>query len=194
MRVKVKICGLTNPTDAEFAQEQGADFLGFVHASKSKRQISPADLEWIQALSKPKVAVFADLEEAPSDIFDIVQAEGELLERIFWKVVRLKETDTVQSVLAQLGSAPTLVLDAYHPNLPGGTGQTIDWDLAASIVAACPVSVVLAGGLTAENVAEAVYRVRPWAVDVSSGVESELGKKDPHKVAAFVQAAKAVQF
>jgi phosphoribosylanthranilate isomerase len=88
-------------------------------------------------------------------------------------------------------SLPTLLLDAYHPTLYGGTGHVTDWAMAASIAQRYPI--MLAGSLTPENVAEAVRVVRPWGVDVSSGVEREKGKKDHEKVRAFVEAVKNVK-
>lgn len=190
MPVKVKICGLTNPSDAHLAIEAGADFVGFIHATRSVRCIHEDDLAWISEIKHPKAAVFAELESEPDPCFEIVQSETPIAHRIAWQVIRVRQDDTPLTVLNQIAVSSTLVLDTYHPTLAGGTGQTFDWELAAQVVEASPVPVVLAGGLNPENVAEAVQRVRPYAVDVSSGVEHAPGQKDPEKVRLFIERAK----
>lgn len=190
MAVKVKVCGLTNSADAQNATDCGADFLGFVHASRSVRKIEPDDLDWIRSLTPPKVAVLAELEADADPCFDIVQSEGIVTDRRAWKVIRLSAKTTLDEVLSQVAPGGPLLLDAYHPKLAGGTGTPVDWKLARQIVDQAGVPVILAGGLNPDNIQQAIQEVGPWAVDASSGLESAPGKKDWLKVERFVKLAK----
>ena len=206
MSVKVKICGITNPADGLAAAEAGADALGFVFYDKSPRNISVTTAAGIIRQLPAflvKVGVFVN---APADL--VVRAVGEcglgLLQFhgeetpdyclqfgvMSMKAFRLGDTATLQT----LKDYPTdaWLLDACTPDKLGGTGERCDWELAAE-ARKLGRPIFLAGGLTPENVAEAVRRVRPYAVDVSSGVEAAPGRKDPAKVRAFVQAAKSVE-
>ena len=203
MSVIVKICGITNVADGKAAVEAGADALGFVFYKSSPRQVSIESAAVIIRELPPfivRVGVFVD---APEDL--VVRAIGEcglnLLQfhgeeppdyclqfgLMSMKAFRVRDRASLEG----LSRYPTdaWLLDAYAPDLVGGTGHTFNWDLAVE-AQRLGRPIFLAGGLTAENVAEAVRRVRPYAVDVSSGVEAEPGRKDHAKVRAFVEAAK----
>ncbi|MGA2865609.1 MAG: phosphoribosylanthranilate isomerase [Verrucomicrobiota bacterium] len=202
--VKVKICGITNLADGRAAAEAGADALGFMFYEPSPRYVSLEAAAAIIGQLPPfvlKVGVFVD---APADLvfraigqcgLDLLQFHGgEPPAYCLQFGLRSMKAFRLESVvsLQRLADYPTdaWLLDAAVPGKLGGTGQTFNWDLArAAQQLGRPV--FLAGGLTPENVAEAVRRVRPYAVDVSTGVEAAPGRKDPAKVRAFVQAAKA---
>lgn len=195
--VKVKICGLVRPQDAEFAWESGADLLGFVFEPTSPRFVGSADWapEWLAGIKLPKVAVFGDYRLEPPEAFDMIQAHSWSRlpppDRRWFRVLRLGDPNESQSMFETFRAGDALVLDAYDPVAHGGTGRRVDWDLAAEIVRKhADLRVVLAGGLKPDNVAEAVRTVRPYAVDVSSGVESSPGVKDEGAVRAFLDAAK----
>ncbi|NOY79618.1 MAG: phosphoribosylanthranilate isomerase [Kiritimatiellaeota bacterium] len=202
--VYVKICGLTSLRDAECAVEAGADFLGFVMVPESPRCISA---DWVRGLVRDlpgavrKVGVVADLPLCElrnlldSSGLDMLQLHGEEMaeairslprERL-WKAVHLRTPLDV--ALAAVFPAAAIVADTAVGNRRGGTGRKGDWALAREL--ARRTRTVLAGGLTPENVAEAVRRVRPFGVDVGSGVEAAPGRKDPTRVREFVHAAKA---
>lgn len=203
MGLIVKICGITSAADALAAVAGGADALGFVFYEPSPRYVSVPAATGIVRVLPPlvvKVGVFVNAPEALV-IQAIAQCGLNLLQfhgdeppeyclqfgLMSMKAFRVENADSVQ----RLADYPTdaWLLDACVPGRPGGTGEIFNWDLA---VAAQKLGrpVFLAGGLTPENVAEAVRRVRPYGVDVSSGVEAAPGRKDPAKVRAFIQAAK----
>lgn len=199
---RVKICGITTIEDASHAAACGADALGFVFYPASPRCIEPDSARRIIAELPPlitTVGLFVD--ESPDRIretvefcgLDTVQLHGKEEpaqcsyppHRVI-KALRLKQGMDASLFAAYRVSA--LLLDAYVPGEPGGTGQCCDWELARQI--ASRHRVILAGGLNPENVAAAVRRVRPYGVDVSSGVEKRPGHKDPQKVASFICAAR----
>jgi len=203
MPVKVKICGITNSEDAEVAIQAGADALGFVFYDRSPRKVSLEAAAGIVRGLKPWVVRVGVFVNAPEDL--VVRAIGEcgltLLQfhgdeppeyctqfgLMNMKAFRIRDRRS----LDPLKDYPTdaWLLDTYVPDLVGGTGHPFNWDLAVE-AQRLGRPIFLAGGLTAENVGEAIRRVRPYAVDVSSGVEAAPGKKDHDKVRAFVQAAK----
>lgn len=194
----VKICGLTNYEDARFAVDLGADALGFVHERTSPRYIGDDLPRWLNDLPPftPKIAVFGRVDRVPhAGVFDLVQgAEWETYTDAAAKrilTLRLRPGQTARDLTNQTINAGTLLLDAYRDEAWGGTGHRVDWDVAAEIVQRADRPVILAGGLTPENVADAVRRVRPYAVDVSSGIERSPGVKDREKLAAFIEAAKS---
>ncbi|MFZ4508727.1 MAG: phosphoribosylanthranilate isomerase [Fimbriimonas sp.] len=196
---RVKICGLKRRQDAELAIEFGADALGFVMEPSSPRCIEEFDLKWIEKLPPfpTRVAVFGRVDRhVPREVFDAVQGvEWEVYGTGYPKrihAVRLRPGQRAADIVQLTVNASALVLDAYKEGAYGGSGIKVDWDVAAEIVQRAEMRVILAGGLTPENVVEAIRRVRPYAVDVSSGVESENGVKDPHKLRAFIEAAKSV--
>src|SRR5256885_1032822 len=205
MRVRVKVCGITSIEDVVMAVEAGADALGFMFYERSPRKISIETASAIKNALPPfvmKVGVFADATEnvirtATFSGLNVLQFHGnetpEFVKRFspmtIIKAFRIQNAASVAQLLAYDTSA--WLLDSYTPAQLGGTGTSFNWDLALQ-ARKLGRPIILAGGLTPENVAEAVRKVRPYAVDVSSGVESAPGKKDPAKVAAFIQAAKSV--
>lgn len=190
----VKICGITNVSDAVYAVEAGADAIGIVREPTSPRFV--ADESTLLAIADSigdeveLVAVYGILPDTPPAHFHWIQGllggEGYQGGPHLIQTIRLPQAGLIISE-----HAGRVVLDAYSPSAFGGTGKTVDWGLAADFVQASKLPVILAGGLTPDNVAEAIERVRPHGVDVSSGVESSPGIKDPVKVRDFVQAAKA---
>lgn len=197
MKPLVKICGLTRAQDADLALGFGADALGFVHELSSPRCVGEEHYQWIERLPPltPKVAVFGRVDRTvPLGIFDLVQGvEWQVYPVPFPKrlhVLRLRKGQRADDLVQQTVNAAAILLDAYREEAYGGTGHPVDWDLAAEIVQRAERPVILAGGLTPDNVAEAVRRVRPYAVDVSSGVETKPGLKDIAKLRDFIEAAK----
>lgn len=170
----------------------GADYVGIVREPSSPRYVDNPESLVRQATGRAAViAVYGHfVADAYVQLFDSIQTISDLRIANLLRVVRLGEPG-VENLVDSVG-AP-LLLDAYHKEVFGGTGATVDWDNAAEIVRRCERPVFLAGGLTPENVADAIRRVRPYAVDVSSGVESSPGKKDHDKVAGFITAVRSVQ-
>ena len=200
---RVKICGITNLEDAIMAVEAGADALGFVFFQRSLRYVSPENAAYIVNRLPPFVQIvglFVNEEltvvNAIADRcgLDIVQLHGEetpdycrgITRRVI-KAFRVKDAFSLD-IMAEYHVSGFL-LDAWSPTAHGGTGTTFNWDLALHAAACRPL--ILAGGLTPENVAEAVVTVRPYAVDVSSGVESAPGKKDAVLVSRFIGATRS---
>lgn len=202
--VRVKICGITTIDDALHAVQEGADALGFVFHGKSPRYLSPEQAkEIIEALPPfvQAVGLFVNAEAGlVNDIadycrLDLVQLHGdespeycELIRRRVIKVFRVRNINSLDPVKNYRVAA--LLLDAYSPEAYGGTGLSFDWEFAGNVLQFGPV--ILAGGLTPDNVREAVEKVAPYAVDVSTGVESAPGRKDPEKVRAFIRRAKGL--
>jgi len=200
--VKVKICGITNIDDALYAAACGADALGFVFYPGSPRYVAPDNAaEFIAALPPFITTVGLFVNASPAEVqataarcgLDVVQLHGDeppedcrLGSLRVVKAFRVRDRDSLRDVPAY--SVAAVLLDAYVAGSYGGTGHTFNWDLASELAQKMPV--ILAGGLQAENVAAAVRQVHPYAVDVSSGVEIEPGRKDPAKVKAFIQNAK----
>lgn len=200
--VRVKICGITNPADAQHAAACGADALGFIFYPGSPRFVAPDRARCIIADLPPFVTTVGLFVNEPSarirEIADfcglnVIQLHGdegpELCNHPPYRVIKaLRLQDGMSPDTMPDYKASALLLDASVPGQYGGTGQVCDWGLAAEF--ASQRKVILAGGLTPANVAEAVERVRPYGVDVSSGVESAAGKKDAEKVAQFIRMAK----
>lgn len=203
--VKVKICGITNLDDALMAVEAGADALGFVFFGASPRHIFceqasgiihhlPPFIQTVGLFVNESLAKVNEVTDRCG--LDIVQLHGEeppgfcaAVRRRVIKVLRIKDSSSLDPIDDYTVSA--FLLDAWSPTAPGGTGQTFNWDIARS--AAEKGRIILAGGLTPDNVGEAIRRVRPYAVDVSSGVEAEPGRKDHAKVREFIRRAKEIQ-
>ncbi|MDP2167148.1 MAG: phosphoribosylanthranilate isomerase [Thermodesulfovibrionales bacterium] len=201
--VKVKICGITNIEDALAAAGLGADALGFVFYKGSPRYIAPDEAKKIISRLPPfisAVGVFVD--EKTDDVLmmaghagiDIVQFHGHeppeacIIDRRVIKAVRVKELSDLEP-LKRYGGVSAFLLDTYAPDALGGTGRIFNWDIA--LEAKLMGRVILAGGLTPENVQQAVRWVHPYAVDVSSGVEKEKGKKDHINMGLFIARAKS---
>lgn len=212
--VYVKICGITNVEDAGVAVEAGADLLGFIFYPASPRYVAPGVVaEIVKALRAGSAArgvrtvgVFVDTKPAEMRAtleatgLDLAQLSGgepphslELLERRAFKGLRpgtWEEADADAEWYADLGppDGPDLLLDTHRPGAFGGTGEVADWHIAAAL--APRYRLLLAGGLTPDNVQAAIRQVRPWGVDVGSGVEATPGRKDHQKVRAFIHHAK----
>lgn len=207
-RVRVKICGITNWTDARHAIESGADFLGFNFYPGSPRYIGPAKARAIvQRLPKGVAAVGVFVNETDENMLEIARSVGldylqlhgdetpETVARLqrelpVIKAVRVKRPFRAAQV-SRYRRASALLLDGFDRKLRGGTGKTFDWKVARR---AKPYGkIFVAGGLAPENVGEAIRVAEPYAVDVSSGVESRPGKKDPARLRAFAHAVKEAQ-
>ncbi len=210
--VKVKVCGLTSVAEALACAEVGVDWLGLNFHPGSPRRVVPAiAAEIVASLPASCEAVGLFVDRPPVEVaalartvgFKIVQLHGSepprdllaLADLTIVRAFRLGSDAAIAAMLAyleeaaELGRAPDAVLiDGHVAGQPGGTGHSIAFDLLDRLP---PLPrLILAGGLTPENVAERVARVRPWMVDVASGVESSPGRKDPQRVAAFVRAAR----
>lgn len=184
---QVKICGLTNCADMEAALEAGADYVGIVREPSSARYVdNPEELARIAAGRAAIIGVYGPyFDDSFVQVFDSIQTFSDVSLANVLRVIRLGAPGVENMVDEVIGP---LLIDGYAPDAFGGTGTTADWDLAAEIVRRHSAPVFLAGGLTPENVADAIRKVRPYAVDVSSGVESSPGKKDHGKIRDFVQA------
>ena len=208
MAYRTKICGITNIEDARVAVAAGADALGFVLYRKSPRYVDAMMVQQIVAQLPPfvlPVGVFVNEEiKIVRDLMDtcglaFAQLHGDEsatycreLSRPVLKALRLKDRSTFVT-LAEFQARVEVrgfVLDTLSEEAYGGTGQVVDWGLARE--AAQAATVILAGGLTPENVGQALRAVQPYGVDVSSGVEVTPGKKDREKVRAFLRAVSAV--
>jgi phosphoribosylanthranilate isomerase len=201
--VKVKICGITNWIDARRAVEAGADFLGFNFHPGSPRYVTPAKARRIvRRLPKGISSVGVFVNEGEEKILDIARTVGldhlqlhgeespamvERLGRIFpvIKAVRVRKSFRAAK-LARFKDAEAFLLDGFDAKHRGGTGKTFDWRLVPKTNAR--TRIFLAGGITAENVREAIRAARPYAIDACSGVEARPGKKDPKRMKAFLRA------
>lgn len=203
-RVRTKICGITRLEDAQAAIAAGADALGFVFFPASPRFIAPARAQALIRQLPPfpaRVGLFVNpdrdqvaavLEQVP---LDALQFHGDEepdfcagFGRPYIKAVRMKEDVDLDAVREQHAAAAALLLDSYVATAPGGSGQTFDWRRAPAGLA---LPLILAGGLTPDNVRHAIAQAgsRPYAVDVSSGVERRAGLKDNAKMTAFINEA-----
>jgi phosphoribosylanthranilate isomerase len=210
--VKVKICGITNFDDAQAAIEAGADLLGFNFYPKSPRYITPERACEIAAqirsgAQRPRlVGVFVNSsQEGVRSILEIAQIDlaqlhgdepvhvVEQLNGRGFKALRpasKTEAEIDAEWFAPHGpNAPVLLVDAYRKDQYGGTGHVADWSIATKLAQQYPI--LLAGGLTPDNVVEAIRQVRPWGVDVASGVECAPGKKDVALMRLFVERARS---
>lgn len=193
--VRVKVCGITRVQDAGMAAEAGADMLGFVLEPSSPRFVGGTNLAaecHAVAPYLPFCAVFGDFRPVNLNGFSHVQCYEKPSGGHRWiKVVPVAAGARVEDLTEQAQGSPVVLLDKASPR-HGGTGEPIDWGLAAELVVRLPeTKVVLAGGLGPDNVAEAIRRVKPYAVDASSRLESAPGIKDPGLVRAFVAEARA---
>lgn len=200
MATAIKICGITRPEDALAAARAGAHAIGLVFYAKSPRHVAAARAAEIIRVLPPfvtTVGLFVDAtaEEVRAAVAEapvaLLQFHGDetpefcrQFKRPYVKAVRMKAGVDLLQYAQDYHDAKALLLDNYVEGLHGGSGVAFDWSL---IPRGLPLPVILSGGLTPENVAEAVRRVRPSAVDVSSGVESAKGIKDAQKIAAFIK-------
>ena len=200
-RTRVKICGITSVKDAIFAVNAGADAIGLVFYAPSPRFVTIEQAQQIVAAVPPFVSVVAlfvnalttEIKTVLAKVrIDIVQFHGdetrsdcEQIKLPYYKAIRIKADTNLLQYEAEFSSAKALLLDTYSDAAFGGTGQVFDWSLIPQNLTK---PVILAGGLTAENVALGIKQVRPYAVDVSGGVEQSKGVKDVAKIAAFMHA------
>lgn len=208
--MKIKICGIRTVEEARWAAASGADFLGFNFYPPSPRYISTAEcchiVEVLRSEMPNIVLVGVFVNQPPREVveimercnLDLAQLSGDesledqtILGERAYKALRISKRSPVLSLderVYRRKTPPALLVDASIAGEYGGTGQLADWDLAASIAAQKPI--FLAGGLTPHNVAEAIRRVRPWGVDVASGVEVTPGRKERAKIQAFIHNAR----
>jgi phosphoribosylanthranilate isomerase len=200
-RVRVKICGTTSLKDALLAVESGADAVGFIFYKESPRNISQKDVKEIVAQLPPFVESIGVFVNETSDKINriaeqcrltAVQLHGDespafcrRIKRRVVKAVRVKDAESLKGMSDFDVSG--FLLDAYNEESRGGTGRVFDWNLALRAKKQGPV--IIAGGLNPYNVYTAIHRVKPYGVDVCSGVEKSPGVKDPEKISEFIKAA-----
>jgi len=204
MLAKVKICGITNIDDAMAAVEFGADALGFVFFQGSPRYISPDDAAGIiRKLPSFAMTIGVFVNEKPSQIektiastgIDVIQLHGDeppemcAFSRRIIKAIRVKSLASLDPLVHYQDKVSAFLLDTFSPGSFGGTGQKFNWDIAT--YAKQFGRTILSGGLTPDNIVEAVKQVGPYGVDVSSGVELKKGEKDHLKMRLFIERAKA---
>lgn len=206
-RVKVKICGITNWTDARRAVAEGADLLGFNFYAGSPRYVAPAKAKRIvRRLPKKVSAVGVFVNESEEKMLEIARAVGldtlqlhgdetpamvARLKRSFPVIKAIRVKGRASAARLDKFRATALLLDGFDAKQRGGTGKTFDWKVAR--LATKQGRVFLAGGLTPENIGDAIRTARPYAVDVCSGVEARPGKKDPARIKSLMRAAKEAQ-
>src|SRR3989344_401366 len=203
MRTRVKICGITRIEDAIAAAQAGADAIGFVFDPKSPRHVHPDQaLKITRALPPFITTVGLFVNPAPDSVaavlshvpLDLIQFHGNekpeqcrRYHRLYIKAIHMKPDVDLREMARLYGDTAGLLLDTYVADVAGGSGQAFDWN---RIPPDLGKPVILAGGLTPEDVAQAGRRVRPYAVDVSSGVEQSKGIKDVNKISAFIEAVR----
>lgn len=205
MTTRIKICGITRPEDAQHAATLGVDAIGLVFYGPSPRNVSVEQACAVLADLPPFVtSVGLFVNAAADDIhavlkqvsLDLLQFHGDEppefcagFSRPYIKAIRMRDGVDLHAEADKYVQSSGLLLDAYHPALPGGTGKSFEW---ARVPGDLPTSIILAGGLAAGNVGEAIRTVRPYAVDVSGGVEAKKGIKDWGKMADFVAMARTM--
>lgn len=204
MRTRVKICGITRLEDMHAAVAHGCDAIGLVFHAGSPRYVTVDQAALLSAEVSPFVCVVGLFVDTPADDvravlretrLDMLQFHGDespqycrQFAKPYLKAVRVRPGLNLLQYAAEFSDAAGLLLDAYREGVAGGTGETFDWGL---IPHGLPRPVVLAGGLNAANVADAIRQVRPYAVDVSGGVERQKGIKDADRIAAFMRSVRA---
>ena len=203
LRTRVKICGITSADDALAVAAAGADAIGLVFYDKSPRVVSIEQARQITKALPPFVTVVALFVDAASDYIeqvlaqvniDLIQFHGQesavqcdAFNKPYVKAVSMRDDVDLHQFCDQYKGAAAILVDSYRPGTPGGTGEVFNWDLIPSNLSR---PLILAGGLDAGNVAQAIESVRPYAVDVSSGVERSKGVKDKDRVADFILGVK----
>lgn len=198
--VRVKICGITREADAVAAAQAGADAIGLVFYSPSPRAVDiKSALSIVRALPPFVTTVGLFVDAAPDEVWavlaavplDLLQFHGDETDeycqqflRPYMKALRVQSGDDLNAFAAKWPGACGILLDSFKPGVPGGTGEVFDWSL---IPADRDWNLILAGGLDAANVANAVDRCQPWAVDVSGGVEQAKGIKDAARITSFIR-------
>ena len=201
MRTRVKICGITRVEDAICAVQSGADAIGLVFYAESPRNVSLQAAQEIVAALPPFISIVGLFVNASQNKIqtvlaqlrlDVLQFHGDetaaecaQFNLPYLKAIRVKPDTNLLQYCEEFNSAQALLLDAHSDAAYGGTGHTFDWALIPKNL---PKSIILAGGLNADNVGAAIRQVQPYAVDVSGGVEESKGIKDAAKIAAFMRA------
>jgi len=197
---KVKICGITNSVDAQHVCDAGADAMGMVFYPPSSRHIEIEQAKQMVEALPPfmtSVALFVNAarEEVETVLqqvsIDIIQFHGDesavfcaSFDRPYIKAIRMKDELDLYKIEQEYTTSRALLLDTYKKGVPGGTGESFNWERVPHDL---KKPIILAGGLDADNVAQAIKQVQPYAVDVSGGVELSPAKKDPQKILAFVK-------
>ncbi|QQD21589.1 phosphoribosylanthranilate isomerase [Oceanospirillaceae bacterium ASx5O] len=197
-RTRLKICGITRPQDALAVVQAGADAIGLVFYAPSPRAVDIAMAQAVVAAVPAFVTVTAlfvnpsagEVQKVLDSVrIDLIQFHGDeeddfcsQFNRPYIKAIRVRQASDVVASCLRFPGALAVLLDSYKPGVPGGTGETFDWSLVPDEL---PKPIILAGGLTIANLASAIRQVRPFAVDVSGGVEADKGIKDPGKITAF---------
>ncbi len=205
MRTRIKICGITRPEDGVAVAEAGGDAIGLVFYGPSPRHVTIAQAQAIVGALPPFVTVVGlfvnasdnEIREVLDNVpLGLLQFHGDEpagacggYERPYIKALRMAPGLDVAATVACYRDAQGILLDAYQPGVAGGTGEVFDWQ---AVPDGLKKPIILAGGLTPQNVSEAVAQVRPYAVDVSGGVEAAKGIKDIGKISAFVAAVNGV--
>ena len=203
-RTRIKICGLREPAHARIAAEEGADAIGLVFHKPSPRYIEMREAATIAQALPPFVAavglfvnlpaadVHAILREVPLDLLQFHGDETpeycEQFGRPYIRVAKMGPGVDLLEYAERFSRAKALIVDADVPGVAGGTGETFDW---SAIPRSVPLPLILSGGLNARNVGRAMREVKPWAVDVSSGVESARGVKDPARIVEFIRSVRS---
>ena len=206
MRTRVKICGITCHEDALLAVQLGADAIGMIFCEQSPRAVSIGQAQQIVAALPPYVSKVGVFVNAPKEKVTVVtttvsinclQFHGDELPQYcesfsypYIKVLRVHADVDVIGFMAQYPTASGFLLDTYVQGISGGTGRVFDWNLVPKSIAQ---PIILSGGLTLENVVEAIQQTNPYAVDVSSGVERSPGKKDSQKLNQFFRLIKQME-
>lgn len=202
MRTRIKICGITQTDDALVAANLGVDAIGLVFYPTSPRAVTITQARRITRALPAFVSVVALFVDAPKShihnvldnvAIDIIQFHGDervtqcnIYNKPYLKAIPMTHQQNIMQIATAYHDASALLFDTYHPHIKGGSGCQFDWDL---IPAHCPLPIILAGGLQADNVSQAIQTIKPYALDVSSGVESKKGIKDTVKMTAFIQQA-----
>jgi len=203
MMSRVKICGITNSNDAKLASDSGADAIGLVFYPPSPRYVRIKQAIDVVSSLPPFISTVAlfvnaqrtEIEQVLEQVaIDLIQFHGDEPEafcssfnRPYIKAIRMKEGLNLYAVQNNYSSARGLLLDTYKKGIPGGTGEAFNWDKVPHDLT---LPVILAGGLVPENIAQAIKQVKPYAVDVSGGVEASKGKKDAEKIIQFMKQAR----
>ncbi len=205
-RTRVKICGITRPEDGGHAAAMGADAIGLVFYAKSPRAVDVAQAKAILAALPAFVTTVGLFVDAPAEEvnavldalpLDLLQFHGNespaycrAFRRPYLKALAMRPGMDLRVATEDYVDARALLVDAYHPDAPGGTGTRFDWE---RLPAQLGLPLVLAGGLDPDNIADAIRTVRPWGVDVSSGVEAAKGIKSAEKMAAFMRGVESAR-
>jgi len=207
--MKVKICGLANKEDALFAASAGADALGIVNVKESRRYVGlkdakkifdevPPFVSRVLVASPRRISEIREIERCGADCIQLHGLEDIMFVKEIRESTRLKlimqipvvSRESIEDASAYSGLVDAILLDTKTKDLFGGTGQTHDWNISKKIADTIKKPVILAGGLSADNVTEAIEKVHPYAVDVATGVEKAPGIKDKEKVKEFIRKVK----